>query len=401
MSARSDQREPIRLLKAAHANHPNNPQLLRQLGVVPYQQRFPWIGGDLQTLRDTLRPVALPSDCGEPIAIAVPALASGAAAAGEVLAFLDRPDPSVDLQGAPPRGLVLLLHGLGGSSRREGLRRLGITLQNSGFAVLRLNLRGADPGRHLAGGTYAARCNSDLLPVIQRARQLCAALAPSARPLPLLGAGVSLGGTMLLNACMASLEERATHGWDGHALLLDGLFCASSPLDLSACSASIERPRNRVYQRWLLKRLVRQTLADPFGVSAQEQQRLTVEPPQSIRAFDEAVTAPRWGFASVDDYYAGASPLPRLLSASVPLPPTLILQALDDPWVPASAAIQLQTALATDGLPSRRGQLEVLLTPKGGHNGFHAPGDSVRKGCWSDRLACAWFKHGINPAGLE
>ncbi len=401
MSARSDQRDPIRLLKASHANHPDNPQLLQQLGVVPYRQRFPWIGGDLQTLRDTLRPVALPPDRGEPIPIAVPALASGAAAAGELLAFLDRPHLSFESQGAPPRALVLLLHGLGGSSRREGLRRLGITLQNSGFAVLRLNLRGADPGRHLAGGTYAARCNSDLLPVIQRARQLCAALVASARPLPLFGAGVSLGGTMLLNACMASAEERATHGWEGHAPLLDGLFCASSPLDLAACSASIERPRNRVYQRWLLKRLVRQTLADPFGVSAQEQQRLTGEPPRSIRAFDEAVTAPRWGYSSVDDYYAGASPLPRLLSASQPLPPTLILQALDDPWVPATSAIQLQTTGIADGLPPGRRRLEVLLTAQGGHNGFHGPGDSLLKGCWSDRLACSWFNHGIEISGIE
>ncbi|GIR75269.1 MAG: hypothetical protein CM15mP77_4260 [Synechococcus sp.] len=50
--------------------------------------------------------------------------------------------------------------------------------------------------------------------------------------------------------------------------ILDALFCASSPLDLAACSASIERPRNRAYQRWLLQRLVRQTLADPFGVTA-------------------------------------------------------------------------------------------------------------------------------------
>ena len=145
--ARSDQRDSIRLLKASHANHSHNPQLLRQLGVVPYQQRFPWIGGDLQTLRDTLRPVALPLDRGEPVPIAVPALASGAAAAGELLAFLDLPLSSSELASTPPRALVLLLHGLGGSSRREGLRRLGLTLQANGFAVLRLNLRGADPGR--------------------------------------------------------------------------------------------------------------------------------------------------------------------------------------------------------------------------------------------------------------
>ena len=387
---RSDQRDSIRLLKASHANHSYNPQLLRQLGVVPYQQRFPWIGGDLQTLRDTLRPVALPPDRGEPIAIPVPALASGAAAAGELLAFLDRSQSSSDLPSAPPRGLVLLLHGLGGSSRREGLRRLGLTLQANGFAVLRLNLRGADPGRHLAGGTYAARCNSDLLPVIQRARQLCAELVAPAPPLPLFGAGVSLGGTMLLNACMATSEERATHGWPGHAPLLDGLFCASSPLDLAACSASIERPRNRVYQRWLLQRLVRQTLADPFGVSALEQQQLTDEPPRSIRAFDAAVTAPRWGFSSVKAYYRGASPLPQLLSNRRLLPPTLLLQALDDPWVPAAAAEQV-SAMLKRSIDAGPEPLSVLLTRRGGHNGFHSPGDALITGCWSDRIAASWL----------
>ena len=163
-------------------------QLLRQLGIAPFEQRWPWIGGDLQTLRDTLRPVQLPPESGEPIEVDVPALASGAAGAGQLLALLDRPLH-------PPRALVLLLHGLGGSSAREGLRRMGLALQAAGYAVLRLNLRGADPGRHLAGGTYAARCNSDLLPVIAQARAL-------AQDRPLLGAGISLGGTILLNACL-------------------------------------------------------------------------------------------------------------------------------------------------------------------------------------------------------
>ena len=242
----------------------NDPRLLQQLGVESFQQRLPWIGGDLQTLRDTLRPVDLPIDRGEPVQIPVPALASGAAEAGELLAFLDRPLARGDADSPPaPEALVVVLHGLGGSSRREGLRRLTLSLQGAGFAVLRLNLRGADPGRHLAGGTYAAACNSDLLPVLERARHLAAALAREAgraRPLPLWGAGISLGGTMLLNAC---LDQRGA---------LDALFCASSPLDLAACSASIERPRNRIYQRWLLQRLVRQTLADPFGVTALEEQ---------------------------------------------------------------------------------------------------------------------------------
>ena len=338
------------------ASGAHDPWLQQQLGVLAFEQRWPWIGGDLQTLRDTLRPVRLPSERGEPVLVDVPALASGAAAAGQLLALLDQPTVA-------PRGLVLLLHGLGGSSSREGLRRMGLALQAGGFAVLRLNLRGADPGRHLAGGTYAARCNSDLLPVIKRARALACGR-------PLFGAGISLGGTMLLNACLAQPG------------VLDGLFCASSPLDLAACSASIERPRNRVYQRWLLQRLVRQTLADPFGVSEREQRQLSGDAaPRTIRAFDSAVTAPRWGFDDVDAYYQEASPLQHLIAAPDRLPSTLLLQALDDPWVPAVSALSLQKALPEES------SIRQTFTRRGGHNGFHGRG-----GCWGDQLALRWLQ---------
>ena len=332
-----------------------NPQLLKRLGVSSFEQRLPWLGGDLQTLRDTLRPVQLPPETGEPVLIDVPPLTSGAAEAGQLLALLDHPE-------GPSLGLVLLLHGLGGSSSRDGLRRMGLALQNVGFSVLRLNLRGADPGRHLAGGTYAASCNSDLLPVIARARALASGK-------PLLGAGISLGGTMLLNAC---LQEQGA---------LDGLFCASSPLDLAACSGSIERPRNRIYQRWLLQRLVRQTASDPFGISTTERGCLCGDaPPNTIRAFDAAITAPRWGYGDVEDYYRSASPLARLRGAAGRFPLTLLLQALDDPWVPAAAAMGL-----AESLPERS-QVQVVITSKGGHNGFHGRG-----GCWGDQLAAEWL----------
>ena len=85
--------------------------LLMQLGLSTFRQRFPWIGGDLQTLRDTLRHVDLPADQGRPLKIAVPALPSGAASAGELLALIDQPEGTA-------KGVVLQLHGLGGSSSR-------------------------------------------------------------------------------------------------------------------------------------------------------------------------------------------------------------------------------------------------------------------------------------------
>ncbi|MCT0229655.1 alpha/beta fold hydrolase [Synechococcus sp. CS-1324] len=324
------------------------------LGAVPFQPRPPWWGPDLQTLRDTLRGPRFPVDQAEPLPIPI-------GRGEQLLALVDRPAQ------AAPLGVVVLLHGLGGSSQAIGVRRLALVLQAQGFAVLRLNLRGAGAGRSLAPGTYAAHCNGDLLPALRRARQL-------AEGRPLFGVGFSLGGTVLLNGV---LEPGSPQPW------LDGLVVISSPLDLAGCSAAIGLPRNRLYERWLLRSLRRQTLADSSGLSAGE--RLGLSQVRSIRDFDTLITAPRWGFASVDDYYAQASPLLRLQEPDPPLPASLLIQALDDPWVPAAPAVAL--ASRDPALPG----LEVVLSAGGGHNGFHAPG-----GSWSDQLTLHWLRQQLD-----
>ncbi|SBO44355.1 alpha/beta fold hydrolase [Cyanobium sp. NIES-981] len=343
--------------------------LLAALDPEPFQPRFPWLGADLQTLRDSLRPLALGPDRGTPHLFDLEG--------GEhLMACLDPPELGGASPEAPPRGWVVVLHGLGGSSRRGGVRRLGQQLQAAGFAVLRLNLRGAGPGRPLARGTYAARCNRDLLPVLRQAAALAA-------PAPLLAVGLSLGGTVLLNAALAE------------PALLAGLVCVSSPLDLAASSAQIERPRNRLYQRWLLQRLIAQTLDDPFGVDPRERRALQGDnAPGSIRGFDAAITAPRWGYADVEAYYRQASPLPALgrrLQEGKGLPPTLLVHALDDPWVPAAPAAELAAAVASAGRSPAPGSLEVLLTRQGGHNGFHGRSDGSG-GSWADRLTATWLQ---------
>jgi predicted alpha/beta-fold hydrolase len=316
----------------------------------PFRHRLPWLGPDLQTLRDTLRSPRQSPERGEPVLVDV---GSG----DRLLGWLDPPE-----QGEP-LALVLVVPGLGGTADSMGVRRLSLALRGAGLAVLRLNLRGAGAGRTLAKGTYAAQCNSDLLPVLQRARQL-------AKGRPLAAVGLSLGGTMLLNVVLAQGQ-------------LDALVCLSSPLDLAACIAQIEQFRNRPYERWLTRRLCHQTLADPFGVSEPERLALTgPRRPTRIRQFDALITAPRWHYPSVEHYYAEVSPLPQLLQQPGGLPPTLVVHAQDDPWVPVAGA----NALAQARLPG----VEVLLPRRGGHNGFHAVGDGPA-GCWSDRITAHWL----------
>lgn len=287
-------------------------------------------------------------------------------ARGALLAWLARP--------AAARALVVLVHGLAGSSESVGVRRLAALLHQRGLAVLRLNLRGAGAGRPLAPGSYGACCNGDLLPLLDQARHL-------ADGLPLFGVGLSLGGTVLLNAL---LEQPRC---------LDALVALSAPLDLAASCRQMQRRRNRLYLQVVLRRLRRQVAADPAGLPEAERRALAAAPAASLEAFDAAITAPRWGYGSLAHYYAAASPLPQLLALPA-LPPWLLLQAADDPWVPAAPAETL--AAAVEPVSAR---CNVVLTRHGGHNGFHGRGDHAHR-CvaanWSDRLTADWLKHHLD-----
>ncbi len=349
--------------------------LLSDLGISPFKERIPWIGPDLQTLRDTFASDELPDVNSSEIRIKVPPLKSRKTGGGSLVAYLDKPSGVSALN-----GLVVLLHGLGGSTRRRGLTRMASALVQSNFAVLKLNLRGSDPCRNFVDGTYAAECNTDLIPVLRRAREISFQLTNDyqcSKNIPIFGAGISLGGTILLNACMSDKS------------LLDGLVCISSPLDLNECSSSIERPRNIIYQKWLLNRLIRQTLEDPFGIDEREKNALVKNKKDekrkisNIRSFDNLITAPRWGYKDVEEYYAKASPLFSLIKNERSIPKTLFIQSKDDPWVPSLAAEKLMKKMKSF---NDKKDNKFIFTDKGGHNGFHGV-----QGCWGDKVVSKWF----------
>jgi predicted alpha/beta-fold hydrolase len=342
-----------------------------QLEPSPFRQRLPWWGADLQTMRDTIRAERLPEDLSSALTIDL-------GGADALLARLSLP------QTEAPRALVVLIPGLGGCSEGPGIRRLAAYLVAAGVAVLRLNMRGAGAGRPLASGTYAALCNRDLLPALRQARQLADQLAAGTPSLPLFGVGLSLGGTMLLNALLAEP-------------LLDGLVCVSSPLDLIECADQFDRPRNRLYRRWVLRRLRQLTLDDPHGVTPTERALLCgAKRVRSLQAFDAAITAPRWGHASLAAYYTAASPLQPLLAAVETrrtMPPILLLHAADDPWVPVAATAEL----AMQAQRWRCPWLDTVITARGGHNGFHSREHLERLNggstvSWADQQTTAWLR---------
>ncbi len=342
----------------------------------PFHQAFPWIGGDLQTLRDTFIFDVLQSKTNKKILLPINNILSQKFEGDYLLGFLEFPKNFDSL-----KGIVLITHGLGGSTKRFGLKRIARKLVNNGFGVLKLNLRGAGSARYLAKGNYSARCSNDIISALKFFKKTLNAeykdFLKNKEDIPIFGVGLSLGGTILLNACL-------DFNSDNRKKLLDGLACVSSPLDLLSCSNCIERPRNFLYQKWLMQRLKRQ-LWDGYqneGILLPKSKlSKKIKGLKTIGEFDAEFTAPNWGFKSLKDYYYQCSPMFRIQKLINNLPPTLFIHAKDDPWVPYISTLNLKNSF-NESLD----KLTVLITNKGGHNGFHS-----NDGCWSDEAVKNWL----------
>ncbi len=340
-----------------------------------FRQRFPWIGGDLQTIRDTFCLDFKLTNKVEKVFIPVDNLYSDKSKKDYLLGFLEFPEDN------KLRGLVVVTHGLGGSTKRFGLRRIANKLLNNGFAICKLNLRGAGSGRYLTNSNYSARCSKDIFSVVNFLRNKFKREINDFNLLnkyfPIFGIGLSLGGTIFLNACL-------DYDSDNSKNLFDGLACISSPLDLLSCSKCIDKPRNFLYQKWLIRRLKKQILDSELinkDIFSKEIIKDKLKKVKTIREFDEQLTAPSWGYKSVDDYYLNASPLFQIKKNSEKLPFSLFIHAKDDPWVPYEATYELSKLLN-----KCKNRISVLISEKGGHNGFHSP-----KGCWSDEVVSNWI----------
>ncbi|MBM3534613.1 MAG: alpha/beta fold hydrolase [Alphaproteobacteria bacterium] len=307
--------------------------------IEPFRPRLPWVGGHLQTIRNqVVRPRhALPE--GERLWLD---LGDGDALA----ASLHRIDTA--------RPLAVLIHGLAGTEDSLYLRASAAHLLASGFSVLRLSLRGAGPSAPRCRGQYHAGRSEDL-------RLALGALPPDVAANGVALVGYSLGGNALLKLLG---EESSSH--------VRAAASISAPIDLADAAATLTKPRNRLYQSWLLAKMREEACAGPID----EAQRRAVASARTVIEFDHRYVAPRNGFASAADYYAKSSAAPFLPHIRIP---TLLVHATNDPWIPIAPYKHVDWS----GNPA--------LTPlfgAGGHVGFHGAGSPV---AWHDRAIAAFF----------
>jgi uncharacterized protein len=241
-------------------------------------------------------------------------------------------------------GDVVLVHGLEGSSRAGYMLSMGQTALAAGYAVHRLNLRTCGGTEEHSETPYHSGMTADLLAVLR-------SLQAEGRG-PRHVVGYSLGGNIALK--LAGELGEAARG------LIASVCGVSTPIDLSACTRSLEKRENRIYELRFLKRLKRRvrTLSrlrpGCFPTDG-------LDAVNSIRAFDDRFTASWFGFAGAEDYYRTQSALQFLPGVRVP---ALIVQAKDDPVIPFSIF---------DSPEVRNNPcIEVIAADHGGHLGFLA-----------------------------
>jgi hypothetical protein len=233
-----------------------------------------------------------------------------------------------------------VLHGLESSAKSTYARQLLHAAAACRWRAAVLHFRDCGDYRNRLPRRYHAGETSDL-------RYFLHKLRTDGHEGPLLAAGYSLGGNVLLKYLGESAADTP----------LLAAAAVSVPLNLHVSSEALSKGISRFYQYYLLRRMKR-SVSRKFNrhTAAFDWERAMRA--TTFAEFDDAVTAPLHGFAGKDDYYDRCSSLGFLASIQRP---ALIINALDDPF------------LRPDIIPdeSRLSDFVTLeVSERGGHVGF-------------------------------
>lgn len=258
--------------------------------------------------------------------------------------FLDVDHLKVPLGRALPaeRPLLVVFHGLEGSSRSHYSEAFAETAQQRGWACAFPHFRGCSGDVNLAPRAYHSGDFAEVDWVLRRFR--------TRHRGPLMAVGVSLGGNALLRwAAEVGHEARRS---------VDVVASICAPLDLAAGGRAIGQGLNRhMYTRMFMRTLVPKALCKLAQHPGLFDGQALLDA-RDLYDFDNVFTAPVHGFKNTEDYWDRASALPLLADIRVP---ALAVNARNDPFVPLHS------------LPKQHnvGRSVTLWQPaQGGHVGF-------------------------------
>ncbi|CAG1011089.1 hypothetical protein BURK2_04176 [Burkholderiales bacterium] len=222
------------------------------------------------------------------------------------------------LDGPRDAPTVALFHGLEGNSRSHYALALAHQLQARGWRGVFPHFRGCSGEPNLLPRAYHSGDADEIGWMLREVHH-------RVEGTPLFAAGISLGGNALLKwlAREGSAAEQ----------ILERAAAVSAPVDLVAGGHAVDQGWSRVYVWHFLMTLKPKSFAkaqlfpEHFDLPA-------IRRAFTLKAFDNAVTAPMFGYRDAVDYWRRASSKPELADIAVP---TLVLNAKNDPFLPAAA----------------------------------------------------------------
>lgn len=281
----------------------------------------------------------------------------------------------IDWCGEGNRPLIILLHGLSGSSRSGYITGLQIALLTEGFRSVALNFRGCSGEYNYLSRCYHSGETEDIHFLYQTLRQR----EPDT---PFAAVGFSLGGNVLLKWL----------GEQGNQLSLFAAIAVSVPLVLSTCATKLDSGFSKLYRQNLLRELKHHILAkqqylEKLGKIVEAEKIKQLGDLSGIKSFwqyDDCVVARLHGFKNVQDYYQRSSSRQFLKSITIP---TLLIQAFDDPFMTKDVLPEL------DELSS---SIYLEITQGGGHVGFIAGEIPFKPDYWLEQRIPEFLKQDLS-----
>ena len=291
---------------------------------------------------------------------------------------IDTPDGDfLDLDFAPAPAedapIVVVLHGLEGSTRREYISLMLRELFDRGLRGVGMNFRGCGGEPNRSACFYHSGETGDLAHVVDVLRDRYPGC-------PIGGAGFSLGGNVLLKY----LGER------GQEAPIAAAVAVSVPFDLPGCAQRLSSGvMRRTYGAYFLRSLKRKVSAKRHRLNGEADVDRALAA-RTLRDFDDAFTAPIHGFAGAEDYYARSDVRRYLARIRVP---ALLVQARDDPFLPTGAP--------PEAAVTANPHLAAAFTDRGGHLGFVEGTFPWRPRFWAEREGARFLARELTGSGLR
>lgn len=239
--------------------------------------------------------------------------------------------------------LILLIHGLEGSSQSNYMITTSNHLNKAGFDTVCMNLRSCSGEDNLILETYHSGKTDDVHFIVQH-------LTSYYNYENIIIVGFSLGGNLTLKY----LGE-----YDDIPSIIKGGIAVSVPIDLTSSQAELLKLKNKIYLNEFIKSIKLKMLEKAEKFPEFNLNRKLLFKATKFRHLEKQYTVPVFGFKSSEDYWEKASAKPYISRIKVP---SLLINSLDDSF------------LSKECYPfdeAKNSTIFHLLTPNyGGHVGF-------------------------------